>query len=604
MNYTRRLLKYLLVYKGRLILAAVCGGLMTGCTLLMAQFTNWFLAACGDKPVTDNIVVKYGIEHGWFAASQAKMALVWSVAILFVLIYIPKGLFAYFNGYLIASATSRVGTDLRADIFAHVQRLPLRFFHSSRVGDIMSRMSNDVFLIQNSSTIVVQAIEGPITIIGGLGRMFWINWKLTTLTAFFVPLMAIAIDRLTKKIRPLTTITQQSLADVNASVEESITGMRIIKAFGTEKQEIKRFNAVNLRNLVAALRFWRRNMLVVPAVEVMGGLATALMMSLGGLMVVRGSITFPRLGEFILLAFIVAGAAKQIGRLSVTYQQTIAAGARIFEVIDTPPEVICDLDKVELKDVKGLVEFRDVSFEYNEGEKVLNRISFTINPGEVVAIVGPSGAGKSTVADLIPRFYDVTEGQILVEGHDVRDIKLSSLREQTAMVPQQIILFGGSIAENIAYGRSGASIEEIIEVAKAANAHDFIMECPNGYDTVLGERGTGLSGGQQQRISIARALLKNPRILILDEATSSLDAASEQIVQDALERLMKNRSTLVIAHRLSTVKNADRILVLDQGRILEAGEFDQLVKSGGVFSQLYNTQFRSQEETDVGAGSS
>lgn len=603
MSYTRRLLQYLMVYKGRLILAAVCGGFMTGCTLLMAQFTNWFLAACGDKPVTDNILVKIGIAHGWFTASQANMALVWSVAILFVLLYFPKGLFAYFNGYLIASATNRVGTDLRADIFAHIQRLPLRFFHSSRVGDIMSRMSNDVFLIQNSSSIVVLAIEGPITIVGGLGRMFWISWKLTALTAFFVPLMAIAIDRLTKKIRPLTTITQQSLADVNAAVEESITGMRIIKAFGTEKQEVKRFNAVNMRNLVAALRFWRRNLLVAPAVEVMGGFATALMMSLGGLMVVRGSITFPRLGEFILLAFIVAGAAKHIGRLSVTYQQTVAAGARIFEVIDTPPEVVCGQNDVELEDVKGLIEFRDVSFEYNKGETVLDRISFTINPGEVVAIVGPSGAGKSTVADLIPRFYDVTNGRILVEGHDIRDIKLSSLREQTAMVPQQIILFGGTIAENIAYGRPGASIDEIIEVAKAANAHDFIVECPHGYDTILGERGTGLSGGQQQRISIARALLKNPRILILDEATSSLDAASEQVVQDALERLMKNRSTLVIAHRLSTVKNADRILVLDQGRILEAGGFDHLVKSGGVFSQLYNTQFRSQEATDVGAGS-
>jgi subfamily B ATP-binding cassette protein MsbA len=588
-------------YKGRLIIATICGLFMTGCTLLMAQFTNWFLAACSEKPVTDNILVNFGIAHGWFSASDARMALVWMVASLFVLIYIPKGIFAYFNNYLIASVTSRVGADLRADIYAHVQKLPLRFFHTSRIGDLMSRMSNDVFLIQNSSNVVILAIEGPITILGGLGRMFWISWQLATLTIVFVPLMGVAIDRLTKRIRPLTTLTQESLADVNATVEESITGIRIIKSFGTEAQEINRFNLVNNRNLAAALRFWRRNMLVHPTIEIMGGAATALIMSIGGWMVVNGLISFPRLGEFIMLAFIVASASKQFGRINVTYQQTIAAGARIFEIIDTEPEVSESPSGVALKDVKGLIEFKDVRFEYVEGEPVLDGISFAINPGEVVALVGPSGAGKSTVADLIPRFYDVTGGSISVEGHDIRDIKLISLREQIAMVQQETILFGGTIAQNIGYGKPSATIEEIIEVARAANAHDFIIESPNGYDTLLGEHGKGLSGGQQQRLSIARALLKNPKILILDEATSSLDAASEVVVQDALDRLMKNRSTLVIAHRLSTVKNADRIVVIDQGRVSESGSFDELMKLGGVFSQLYNTQFRFQEVADVRA---
>ena len=601
MNYTRRLLQYLLVYKGRLILAAVFGLLTSGCTLLMAQFTNWFLAACSDKSVTDNILIKFGIAKGWIGAANANMTLVWLVAGLFILIYLPKGLFQYFNGYLIASATNRVGADLRADIYAHVQKLPLRFFHANRIGDLMSRMSNDVFLIQNSSSVVIQAIEGPITIVAGIARMFWINWNLTTLTMIFVPLMAVAIGRLTRRIRPLTTVTQESLADVNATIEESIVGMRVIKAFGTEAQEIKRFNAVNMRSLAAALKFWRRNMLVHPSIEVMGGFATALIMSLGGWMVVTGAITFPKLGEFILLAFLVVSAAKQFGKLSVVYQQTLAAGARIFEIIDTSPEITEERASVVLKEVKGLVEFKDVIFEYNEGERILDGITFTIHPGEVVALVGPSGAGKSTLADLIPRFYDTIGGQILVEGHDIQDIKLASLREQIAMVPQETILFGGTIAENIAYGRPGAPMNEIIEVAKAANAHGFIEELPEGYDTLLGERGTGLSGGQQQRISIARALLKDPRILILDEATSSLDAASERVLQEALDRLMKNRSTLVIAHRLSTVKIANRILVIDQGKITEDGGFDELVGNGGLFSQLYHTQFRSQEANDVPA---
>lgn len=603
MNPAKRLLAYLLVYKGRLIMASVCGLLMAGCMLLTANLTRYFVAACGDKPVTDNPLVHFGLTHHWFASADARMALVWMVASLFVLIYFPKGLFGYLNSYIIASVTNRVGADIRSDIYAHIQSLPIRFFHMSRVGDIMSRMSNDVGLIQNSSMVVTQAIDGPIMIIGGLGRMFWISWKLTLLTMIFVPVMAIAIDRLTKKLRPLTTITQESLGDVNSTVEESITGVRIIKSFGMESHEIKRFNTVNTRSLIAALRYWRRNALVLPCIDVMGGIATSLIIAIGGWMVVTGSITFAVLGEFAMLAFIVAGAAKQFGRLNVTYQQTLAAGERVFEILDTKSDMIENPDGVTLENVQGRVEFRDVHFEYNQGEIVLDGISFTINSGEVVAIVGPSGAGKSTIADLILRFYDVTDGQILVEDHDIRDIKTTSLRDQMAMVPQETILFSGTIAENIAYGRPGADISEIIDVAKAANAHEFITQCPDGYDTVLGERGVGLSGGQRQRISIARALLKNPKILILDEATSSLDAASEGIVQEALDRLMKGRSTLVIAHRLSTVKNADRILVMDQGRVLESGAFDQLVGSGGLFAQLYKTQFRSQEASDVGAGS-
>jgi len=523
------------------------------------------------------------------------------VASLLVLVVIPKGLFGYLNSYVIASLTNRVGTDIRFDMYAHIQSLPIRFFHRSRIGDIMSRMGNDVALIQNASLVVTQAIDGPIMIIGGLARMFWISWKLALMAIVCVPLMGVAIDRLTKRIRPLTTATQEALGDVNATIEESISGVRIIKSFGMEEQEIKRFHRVNTASLLATLRFWRRNAIVLPFIEVMGTAATALIVSIGGWMVVTGRISFPELGEFAMLSFLVAGAAKQFGRLNVTYQQTLAAGARVFGILDTKSELIENPDGIVLKNVQGRVEFRDVSFEYNPGELVLDGVSFTINPGEAVAIVGPSGAGKSTIADLILRFYDVTAGRILVEGHDVRDIKTASLREQLAMVPQETILFGGTIAENIAYGRPGASIDEIIEVAKAANAHEFITQCPDGYETVLGEHGVGLSGGQRQRISIARALLKDPKILILDEATSSLDAASEGIVQEALDRLMKGRSTLVIAHRLSTVKNANRILVMDRGKIQESGTFDELVGSGGLFSQLYKTQFRSQEASDVGA---
>ncbi|MCE5324545.1 ABC transporter ATP-binding protein/permease [bacterium] len=594
MTSQKRLLGYVLAHKGRLITALVCGLLMTGCTLFMATLIKWFTAVASNEPVTGYAIVRFGIKHGLFDAKNAPAALMIIAAALMVLINIPKSTFTFFNNYLIASVTSRIGTDVRADVYAHLQTLPLRYFHRSRLGDILSRMSVDVALIQNSSTIVVQAIDGPLMVIGGLAKMALISWQLTVCTILFVPLMGAAINKLTRKIRPLTTATQSRFADVSSAIEESIHGVRVIKAFGMEDYEVKRFNKANNNSLAATLKYWRRNALVTPIVELMGSIAAALLMIIGGRMLVKGTITFPDLAEFMVLAFYVAGSAKQFGRLGSLYQQTIAAGERVFEILDTKSDLPDAPDAIVLKNVQGMVECEDVCFEYNPGEPVIQGLSFKIDPGEVVAIVGPSGAGKSTIADLILRFYDVDKGRILIEGHDIRWINTKSLREHMAMVPQETILFSGTIAENISYGRPGTNMTEIIEAAKAANAHDFIMQCPNGYDTELGEGGVGLSGGQRQRISIARALLKNPRILILDEATSSLDAASEGIVQEALDRLMKGRSTLVIAHRLSTVKNANKIFVMDRGSVIESGTFDELMSAGGLFEQLYKTQFRDQ----------
>jgi ATP-binding cassette, subfamily B, bacterial MsbA len=579
----------------------VSGFLMAQCNVLVTGLGASFAALNGRAPLTEVAIVKFGLAHGLFTAAEAKMGAMVMIASLLVLISIPKGILTYVNGYVVASVTNRVGADVRAAIYAHVQTLPLRFFHRSKTGHLMSLMSYDISLIQNSSIIIAQAIDGPAMIVCGLVGMFMIDWRLALLILLLAPLMGVAIDRLSKRIRSLTTATQVRLADVSATIEETVRGVRIIKSFGMEEQEVKRFKNVNRNSLIAALRAARRGALVVPSIDVMGSIAVAVIVFAGGGMCARGAISFPSLVMFGMLAFYVSGAVKQFGRLNVTYQQTLAGAVRIFDLLDTKPDMIEDPNGVILTDVQGKVELRDVCFEYDPNEPVLDHVSLAINPGEVVAIVGPSGAGKSTIADLIPRFYDVTGGQVLVEGHDVRHIKTTSLREQIAMVPQETILFSGTIAENIAYGRPGADIGEIIGAAQAANAHDFITQCPNGYDTVLGEAGVGLSGGQRQRISIARALLKNPRILILDEATSSLDAASEGIVQEALDRLMKGRSTLVIAHRLSTVKNADRILVMDQGRVLESGSFDRLVKSDGLFAQLYKTQFRSQEASDVRA---
>jgi subfamily B ATP-binding cassette protein MsbA len=590
-----RMLKYVLVYKGRLVTAALTGLLAAGCVLLMGNMIDWFTAAMDNTPIADWEIVRFGISHGWFRQDQARMALILIVAALTVLIYTAKGIFGYINAYVIASITNRVGTDVRGEMYAHLQTLPLSYFHRSKIGHIISRMSYDVGLIQNSSQIVTQAIDAPVLIVAGVAGMFAVSWKLAVMTIVFVPLMAYGVGRLTSMIRGLTADTQSKLADVNAYIEESIRGVRIVKSFGMEDQEVKRFGKANRSSLDAALRAARRACAVLPAVEVMGGVSGALMILIGGAMVVRGEIRLGNLNQFIYLAFIVANAGKQFGRLKVIYEQTMAGAERIFDLLDTRSDMVEKPDALTLSNVQGSVEFRDVCFEYNPGEPVLDRVSFRIEPGEVVAIVGPSGAGKSTVADLIPRFYDATSGQVMVEGVDVRDIRIASLREHIAMVPQETILFSGTILDNISYGRPGASMDEIVAAAKAANADEFISQLPDGYDTLLGESGVGLSGGQRQRIAIARALLKDPRILILDEATSSLDTTSEGVVQDALDRLMKGRSTLVIAHRLSTVTNADRILVMDRGRVIESGSFSDLVSHDGLFAQLYRTQFRAEE---------
>ncbi len=526
------------------------------------------------------------------AVNAQNYPVVRQVAYLVILLYAVKGVFAYGQAYLIASAVQGLSVKLRKDIFAHVQRMPLSYFHKTKTGDLLSRIMNDVNLLQSGTASVIEVISCPLTMLGGLIYMFYLSWQLSLISLVFVAFMGFAIARDSKRMKSLQISLQSKLSDVSANFEETVSGIRVVKCFGMEDHEINSFGIRNDLTLAAALKNIRRSALVSPAVELIGaaGIAGVLVIGVAGLNLQFGDLT-----KFLFLCNAVTVSAKHLGRLNVVYQQTLAGLERIFEVLDEQADLQESPDAIELPPGPGRVEFRNVSFGYGDDDFALKNISFTMEPGEVVALVGQSGAGKTTIANLIPRFYDVKSGSVIVDGEDVRNVTLKSLRERIGIVPQETILFSGSIRDNIAYGKIDATDDEIIAAAKTANADDFIRSLENGYETIVGERGARLSGGEKQRISIARALLKNPRILILDEATSSLDAKSESAVQRALDELITSRTTLIIAHRLSTITRADKILVLEDGKIAEMGTFRELLDAGGLFSKLYHAQFQLQE---------
>ena len=509
-----------------------------------------------------------------------------------VVIFFIRGIFYYGQGYLVSYIGQRVIVDVRDVLFRKLQRLPISFFDRHQTGEVMSYISNDVAALQSALVErMVEMMTESAIFFGSLVMMVLLDWKLSILTLITVPLVGLAMDIFGKKVRSAGAVIQARMSDITALMQESISSERVVKSFVREEFEIDRFHTQNELNFRAVMKDAQLSSLLTPTVEFLAALAVTVIIWFGGKEVVDGVITAGTLVAFLTYAVNLANPVKRLSRIYAQIQKAMAGADRVFALLDMEETVTSAPGAKTLPPVEGRVCFSDVSFSYREDVPALTALTFTAEPGQMIAFVGPSGAGKSTVANLIPRFYDVTGGSITVDGYDVRDVTTESLRSQIGIVPQETVLFSATVRENIRYGRLNATDAEIEAAAKSANAHEFIMALPEGYDTEIGERGANLSGGQRQRIAIARAILKDPRILILDEATSALDTESEKVVQAALDRLMVGRTSFVIAHRLSTIIGADRIYVLDGGRVREQGTHEELLAAGGLYAGLYQIQY-------------
>ena len=526
--------------------------------------------------------------------AQKNMLMLNTIAIGIVVVFFLRGIFFYGQTYLMSYIAQRVIIDIREALYRHLQRLSLSYYEKRKTGTIMSYITNDVAALQAAlvDSMVEMVTEGAI-LIGSLGTMFYLHWKLSLLTMITMPIIAQAMNIFGKKLKSTSTIMQERIADITSVLQEAISSVRVVKSFVREDFEIERFKVQNISNFRAQMKNTQIMATLTPVIEFLAAIGVTCIIWYGGVEVVNGDLTPGALIAFLVYAVNLSNPVKRLSRVFGTVQRALAAAERVFEVLDTESEVQEKPKAVKLPTIDGKVSFQNVTFEYKPNEPALNSISLEVKPGQMVAIVGPSGAGKSTIANLIPRFYDLKSGNIFIDDIDITDVTLDSLRQQIGIVPQETVLFNGSIYDNILYGDLNATKEQVIAATKAANAHEFIMTMPNGYDSQIGERGASLSGGQRQRIAIARAILKNPRILILDEATSALDTESEKIVQAALDQLMIGRTSFVIAHRLSTVLNADRIIVMEKGKIVEQGTHKELLQLDGLYSSLYKIQFNT-----------
>lgn len=590
----RRLLQLVKPYWIKLVLAMACMifvSLLTASQALLVKpaMDGVFFKKEGIPPVVKNIIIHLHLGD-LLLKKDMEMLLLLPIAI--ILLFLVKGVFDYGQAYLMNFVGLRVVADIRQRLYDHLQNLSLSFFTRTPTGVLISRITNDVNLVQGSvSNAITGLIKDAVTILGLTAVVFYRDWKLGLIAFIIFPIAIIPIKEFGKRLRKFSRKGLQRMGSLTTFLHETITGNRIVKAFTMEEYEKQRFAEENERYFKIFLKRVKIRALSHPLMELLGGIGIAVIIWVGGYSVVRGDVTPGTFFSFMTALLMLYAPVRNLNKVNLEVQEGLAATARIFELLDTVTEVREEEDALSLPPISKGIEFKEVTFKYDSAP-VLKSVSLHVRAGEIIAIVGMSGAGKTSLVNLLPRFYDVEEGQILIDGFDIRKVTLKSLREQIGLVTQQTILFNDTVRNNIAYGSLMRSDQEIIEAAKAANAHGFIQRFPQGYDTVIGEGGVKLSGGERQRISIARAILKNAPILILDEATSSLDSDSEAEVQMAMDSLMRGRTVFVIAHRLSTIRNAHRLIVLSDGGIVEEGTHEALMAFNGEYRRLYDLQFR------------
>ncbi len=572
MKEFRKIFKYARPYTKSLVFAFIC--------LTLTSLVNLVLPLIVRNMINAVVILK---------DSQILDGLAWDLFFIIIL----QAVFAVTHNYVFGFVGHRMTTDFRIEFFSHIQSLSLRFFQERRVGEILSRMSNDISVIQNALiSIPVALLRQSITLIGAMAIILYLNWKLTGLILLILPPLMIFARVFGKRLRFFSEKLQDQVAQAVVVLEEVASSIKIVKSFTRENYERERFKKKIETAFERAVDKLKISSFFGPFILGLTFMVSAVLIWYGGYQVMSGVTTPGELAAFFLYALIVAGPIGTFVRLYTQIQEASGAIRRVYEILDTAPTIDNPENPIFLENITGRIQFENVSFGYRQESKILHNISFEVQPGQTVALVGPSGAGKSTVIKLLHRFFDASQGSIRLDEHDIRSLDRKSFLNQIALVPQETLLFGGTVKENILYGKLDATNQELEDAARKANAHDFIVDLENGYETIVGEKGVKLSGGERQRIAIARAILKDPQILVLDEATSSLDNRSEALIQEAVEKLMEGRTTFIVAHRLSTIHKADQIIVLEKGRVVETGQHEELMNNKNLYYNLYKLKMQ------------
>ena len=572
MKEFRKILKYARPYTKSLVFAFIC--------LTLTSLVNLVLPLIVRNMINAVVILK---------DSQILDGLAWDLFFIIIL----QAVFAVTHNYVFGFVGHRMTTDFRIEFFSHIQSLSLRFFQERRLGEILSRMNNDISVIQNALvSIPVALLRQSITLIGAMAIILYLNWKLTGLILLILPPLMIFARVFGKRLRLFSEKLQDQVAQAVVVLEEVASSIKIVKSFTRENYERERFKKEIETAFERAVDKLKISSFFGPFILGLTFMVSAVLIWYGGYQVMSGVTTPGELAAFFLYALIVAGPIGTFVRLYTQIQEASGAIRRVYEILDTAPAIDNPENPIFLENITGRIQFENVSFGYRQEFEILHNISFDVRPGQTVALVGPSGAGKSTAIKLLHRFFDASQGSIRLDEHDIRSLDRKSFLNQIALVPQETLLFGGTVKENILYGKLDATDQELEDAAKKANAHDFIVDLENGYETIVGEKGAKLSGGERQRIAIARAILKNPKILVLDEATSSLDNRSEALIQEAVEKLMEDRTTFIVAHRLSTIHKADQIIVLEKGRVVETGQHEELMNNKNLYYNLYKLKMQ------------